>query len=140
VDLRRFESPHLPPPGGKQLGLFLATLLQAGLFMGEGLSKLFGAEFQVRSFERWLLPEWAVYVVGAVEVQAAILLLVPQVRFWGCMFIVFLMGGAIAIQVRSMELGSIAFPALNFAIAVWVAWSLRPPLLRAGPAAPPAAA
>ena len=57
----------------------LAGLL-AFAFLGVGLSKLIGAEMQIKNLESWGYPLWMRYPIGLSEILFAIGLLIPAYR------------------------------------------------------------
>ncbi len=62
-----------------------ATILEALLglaFLGAGILKLLGAETAVKNFDSWRLPQWFRPIVGAVEVNGAVGILVGIVATW----------------------------------------------------------
>jgi uncharacterized membrane protein len=57
----------------------LAGLLSLG-FIGAGITKLLGAEMQIKNFQSWNYPLWLRFPVGLIEIALAIGLLIPQYR------------------------------------------------------------
>jgi putative oxidoreductase len=57
----------------------LAGLL-AFAFLGAGLSKLIGAEMQIKNLESWGYPLWMRFPIGLSEILFAIGLLIPAYR------------------------------------------------------------
>ena len=57
----------------------LAGLLSLAL-IGAGISKLLGAETQIKNFESWGYPLWLRFPVGLIEIILAIGLLIPGYR------------------------------------------------------------
>jgi uncharacterized membrane protein YphA (DoxX/SURF4 family) len=57
----------------------LAGLL-ALAFIGSGISKLLGAESQIKNFESWGYPLWLRFPIGLIELVLAAGLLIPQYR------------------------------------------------------------
>jgi uncharacterized membrane protein len=60
------------------------TWVLAGLFafafLGAGLSKLIGAEMQIKNLESWGYPLWMRFPIGLIEILFAIGLLIPAYR------------------------------------------------------------
>jgi uncharacterized membrane protein YphA (DoxX/SURF4 family) len=60
------------------------TWVLAGLFafafLGAGLSKLIGAEMQIKNLESWGYPLWMRFPIGLSEILFAIGLLIPAYR------------------------------------------------------------
>jgi putative oxidoreductase len=61
------------------IALILAVIL-ALAFMGSGVTKLLGAEMQVKNLESWGYPLWFRFPIGLTEVALAIGLLIPGYR------------------------------------------------------------
>ena len=59
----------------------LAALL-AFAFLGSGITKLMGAEMQIKNLESWGYPLWMRFPIGLSEVAFAIGLLMPAYRKW----------------------------------------------------------
>jgi len=57
----------------------LAGLL-AFAFMGAGITKLLGAEMQIKNLESWGYPLWFRFPIGLSEVVLAVALLIPKYR------------------------------------------------------------
>ena len=78
--------------------IWLITLLVALVCLRSGLMKMpgmSGAEFWIRDFARWGYPDWFRIVVGAAELVAFALLLVPRVAGYGASIFAVVMLGAI---------------------------------------------
>ena len=62
----------------------IITWVLAGLlalaFLNAGISKLIGAEMQIKNFESWGYPLWFRFPVGLIEIVLAIGILVPKFR------------------------------------------------------------
>ena len=77
-----------------------------------------------------LLPLWMVTFTGIVEGLAAILLLLPRLRFWGAALIVGVMVGAIFFQLRvALFQWTLIVDASLLVISALVAWFSRPDAL-----------
>jgi hypothetical protein len=71
------------------------------------------------------MGQWFRYLTGAIEVGAALMLLVPSLAFYGAALLVPTMLGAI--MTHLFILGGSAMPALVLLLAVGtVAWARRP--------------
>src|ERR1700759_1657842 len=57
----------------------LAGLLSLA-FIGVGITKLLGADMQIKNFESWGYPQWLRFPVGLIEIVLAIGLLIPEYR------------------------------------------------------------
>ena len=79
---------------GKTIALHVVSGLLALAFLAAGGTKLSGAEQMVQNFARMGLPTWFLYVTGAIEVLAAVLILIPKTRAFGAALLVPTMIGA----------------------------------------------
>lgn len=86
---------------GKAIALHITSGLLALAFLGAGGTKLSGAEQMVQNFARMGLPTWFLYVTGAIEVLAALLILVPKTRAFGAALLVPTMIGAALAHITS---------------------------------------
>lgn len=76
------------------IALLVLSILLAALFLMSGGSKLARAEQHVKGFAHWGYPDWFRLVIGAIEVVAAILLLIPRLAFFGASALIVVMAGA----------------------------------------------
>lgn len=60
--------------------IWTLAILLAFVFIGSGLSKISGAEMQMRNFESWGFPLWTRIPVGLAEIAMGIGLLIPKYR------------------------------------------------------------
>ena len=66
----------------KNIFTWVVSGLLAFAFLGAGLSKLIGAEMQIKNLESWGYPLWVRFPIGLSEVVFAIGLLMPAYRKW----------------------------------------------------------
>ncbi|XZE56356.1 DoxX family protein [Planctomycetaceae bacterium SH139] len=92
------------------IALWVLQVLLAAMFLMAGISKLMGQEMMVQNFETIGLGQWFRYVTGAVEVAAAILLVVPNFSWLGAGLLVCTMIGATLAHLSA--LGGSAVPAI----------------------------
>jgi len=78
----------------KTIGTWALTILLALAFLGAGGMKLSGAEEMAANFATWGLPAWSMYAIGALEVLAAITLLIPRIAPVGAFLLMSTMIGA----------------------------------------------
>ncbi len=110
---------------GKTIAFHVLAGLLAFAFVGAASGKLMGAPEMVENFARWGYPSWFLYVTGAIEVVAAILIAVPKTRFFGASLLVATMIGGVGTHVIHGEYGA-AIPALVLmSLSALVAWSRR---------------
>jgi putative oxidoreductase len=114
------------------IGLWVAQIALASLFLNVGGSKLAGAPDMVALFEAIGVGQWFRYVTGLVEVGSAIALFVPSLALFGAVALVATMLGAIATHVFVIG-GSPAVPAVLLLAALVVVWARRDQLLAALP-------
>ena len=98
------------------------------MFLFAGLTKLLGAEGDVRHFAAWRYPVWFRFVVGSIEVASAVLLLIPRAVFWGAVGIgVTLLWAGYTFLMRVPEESRRALPMLALLVTVaTVGYARRP--------------
>ena len=106
------------------IGLWVAQVALASLFLVAGGSKLAGVPDTVALFEAIGVGQWFRYVTGLIEVASAIALLVPSLALFGAVALVATMLGAIATHVFVVG-GSPAVPAVLLLAALIVVWARR---------------
>jgi putative oxidoreductase len=112
------------------IGLWVAQIALASLFLLAGGSKLAGAPATVTLFEAIGVGQWFRYVTGLIEVGSAIALFVPSLALFGALALVVTMLGAIATHVFVVG-GSPAVPAVLLLAALVVVWARRGQLFAA---------
>ena len=73
----------------------IVTILLALVFLMAGGAKLSGNAGMVANFKRWGYPAWFHLAIGAAEVGAAILIVIPRTTWLGGLAIIGIMLGAI---------------------------------------------
>jgi uncharacterized membrane protein YphA (DoxX/SURF4 family) len=109
----------------KTVGLWMLTVLLAVAFLGAGGAKLAGVPPGPENFARWGLPLWFMYVTGAIEVTAALLLLVPRTATLAAGLYVGTMVGATLTHLKAGETGQIVAPLVLLVLAVVVGLARR---------------
>jgi putative oxidoreductase len=105
------------------VALWVTQIALATMFLFAGGSKLVGAPAMVNLFAAIGLGQWLRYVTGAIEISAAVALLIPSAALFGAMLLIPTMFGAAA---ANLFLGqSPAGPLVLLLAAVAVAWSRR---------------
>ena len=105
------------------IALWIAQIALASMFLFAGGSKLVGARAMVDLFAAIGLGQWLRYVTGAIEISAAIALLIPSAALFGAILLVPTMLGA---ATANLFLGqSPAVPLVLLLVATAVAWSRR---------------
>ena len=109
------------------VALWIAQIALAAMFLLAGGSKLAGAPAMVALFDAIGFGQWFRYVTGAIEVGAAIALLIPAAAPFGAALLIPTMIGAVA---ANLALGQPpAMPLVLLFIASAVAWARRRQLL-----------
>ena len=110
---------------GKTVGLWILTALLAFAFLGAGASKLAGGQQYAESFVRWGFPLWFMYLTGAIELVAALMLLVPRTATLGACLYVSTMLGSVMTHLKAGETGRIVPPLVVLGLAVVVGLARR---------------
>jgi uncharacterized membrane protein len=67
-------------PKTKNIISWILAGILALAYFGSGISKLLGAEIQIKNFESWGYPLWLRFPIGLIEIAFAIGLLIPGYR------------------------------------------------------------
>jgi uncharacterized membrane protein YphA (DoxX/SURF4 family) len=103
--------------------LWVAQVALAAMFLVAGGSKLFGTPAMVDLFAAIGLGQWFRYVAGAIEISAAVALLMPSAPLFGVILLVPTMLGAVT---ANLFLGqSPAVPLVLLIVAAAVGWARR---------------
>jgi len=87
----------------RTIGVWILQVLLAALFAIQGIVKLSGSPAWVSRFRGWGYPDHFYFVVGLVELIAAIALLIPRVAKLGALLLIVVMAGATATHVVHRE-------------------------------------
>ena len=87
----------------KKMTLLALSVFLALLFLLAGGSKLFAPEMHFKDFQEWGYPIWFIFVVGAIEVAGAALLLIPAMRLYGALLLAVDMLGATATHLKARK-------------------------------------
>jgi putative oxidoreductase len=105
------------------VALWVTQIALAAMFLFAGGSKLAAAPAMVDLFAAIGLGQWFRYVTGAIEVIAAVALLIPSAAVFGAMLLIPTMFGA---AIANLFIGqSPAVPLVLLLVAAAVAWSRR---------------
>ena len=110
--------------------LWAVTLFLALVCLRSGVTKLPADGFWVRDFRRWGYPGWFRVAVGAAELIACVLLLVPRLASYGAALFAAVMLGAIYTHAAHGETVRLPFNFLLFALSVVVIYARRPNFLK----------
>ena len=106
-----------------RVALWATQIALATMFLFAGGSKLAGAPAMVNLFAAIGWGQWFRYVTGAIEIIAAVALVIPAAAFFGAILLVPTMVGA---AIANVFLGqSPAAPLVLLLVAAAVAWSRR---------------
>jgi putative oxidoreductase len=109
----------------KTVGLWIVTVLLAVAFLGAGGSKLAGTPMHAENFARWGYPLWFLYVTGAIEVVAALLVLVPRTATLGAGLVFGTMVGAVLTHLKAGETSQVVAPLILLGLGVIVGLARR---------------
>ena len=105
------------------VALWVAQIALAAMFLLAGGSKLAGAPAMVDLFAAIGWGQWFRYVTGAIEISAAVALLIPSAALFGAILLVPTMIGAVT---ANLILGQPpAVPLVLLLVAAAVAWTRR---------------
>lgn len=110
---------------GKEINLTLLSLLLALLFLLAGGSKLFAPELHFNDFQSWGYLLWSIWVIGMVEVGGALLLVLPQMRFFGAVLLAANMLGATVTHLRSGQMNRFPVPVVLCGTCLLIAYRVR---------------
>jgi putative oxidoreductase len=107
------------------IGVWIAQIISAGMFLFAGGLKIGGAAEMVKLFGAIGIGQWFRYVTGLIEVTSGLLLLVPSLAFFGAIALMATMVGAIFTHLFVVG-GNPAVPVALLAMTALVAWMRRP--------------
>lgn len=114
----------LPFNRAKSVALWAVQIGLAYYLIRPAVAKLTGAPMMVGLFEAIGFGQWFRYLTGALELIAAVAVLVPQTARYGALLIAVVMTGAVATHLFIVG-GSPLMAAALLAGAVIVAWGRR---------------
>ncbi len=82
---------------------YLLLLVICGGFLGIGMQELVGVPWIIEQFEYWKFPIWTMYVIGFIQVAAAILTFYQPSRIIGCWILLANMLGAIGTHIYAHQ-------------------------------------
>ena len=107
----------------KTTGVWMLTILLCLMFLMAGSVKFGRDGLWVRMFSEWGYPDGFVYVVGGIEVIAALLLLIPALATYAAMVIALTMVGAAATHLLHDQM--FMFDVVIMLLALLLAWVRR---------------
>ena len=96
------------------------TVLLTLAFIGSGAAKLAASPVMVEQFRSFGYPLWFMFLTGAIELAAAILVLVPRFAHIGAGILACVMAGAIASHLAHGQISLLVPPVLLFTLALTV--------------------
>jgi len=87
----------------RTIGVWILQLLLAALFAIQGIVKLSGSPAWESRFRGWGYPDHFYFVVGLIELLAAITLVIPRAAKLGALLLIVVMAGATATHVVHRE-------------------------------------
>ncbi len=99
----------------------LAGLL-AFAFFGSGVTKLIGAEIQVKNFDSWGYPQWLRYPIGLAEIAFAVGLLLAKYRTYTIYAIYFWAIVAIITHFQAGQVSMIGGPIIFAVLNTLLLW------------------
>lgn len=105
------------------IALWVTQIALAAMFLFAGGSKLVGAQAMVDLFAAIGLGQWFRYVTGAIEITAAVALLIPSAAHFGAILLVPTMVGAVTAHLFLGQ--SPAVPLVLLLVTAAVAWTRR---------------
>ena len=109
----------------KKNTLAVVAYVFAAMFVMMGGMKFMAPAEMVENFVRWGYPAWFIYVVGAIEVGAGILLAIPVTRVVGALILEVTMLGAAGTHLVAGEYAQ-SIPALVlFAVVAAIVYANR---------------
>ena len=94
----------LSPVKSRPIVLWILRIVLALLFLATGFSKLSGQPMMVAEFGTIGLGQWFLYFTGALEVIAAIAVLIPTLSAFGALLMVAIAAGAFITQVGVLHM------------------------------------
>ncbi len=107
----------------KTIGIWFLTILLCLMFLLAGSVKFDSSEVWPRMFSEWGYPDGFVYVVGGIEVIAALVLLIPALATYAAMVIALTMVGAAATHLLHDQM--FMFDVVIMLLALLLAWVRR---------------
>ena len=106
----------------------ILNMILAAIYLGAGLSKLFGPGEMREIFFAWGYPDWFRFLIGGMEVVGAGCLLIPPAVPGAVALLGAIMLGAIGTHLRSDQAPYALIPLVLFALLTYVgidAWRNR---------------
>jgi len=104
------------------IALWVLQALLGAAFLMAGGAKLAGADPVVQQFDIIGMGQWLRYLTGALEVVAAILLVVPGKSGYGALLVSCIMVGAAAVHLFVLQNSPVA-PLVLLALAAVIVWA-----------------
>ena len=109
----------------REAALWLIAVFLAYVFTRQGVSKFSDTSGWAAAFRAWHYPDWFRLAVGAVEVMAALLVLIPGAAFAGGVLIMLVMLGGMGTHVWWSRPGQVTSEILPLLLGTLVAIGRR---------------
>lgn len=109
----------------REAGLWLVAVFLAYVFIKQGFAKFSDTSGWARAFRIWQYPGWFRVLVGAAEVAAAILVLLPRTALAGGAIIIVIMLGGMGTHIWWGHPGQVTSEILPLVLAGAVALGRR---------------
>ena len=111
---------------GHHKGAWAAAIVLAAIFIPAGLTKLAGLASIRDMFQAWGYDLWFLYLIGALELIAGILLLVPRWATYAAAYLTIQMLGALATHIVNAEWLVALVPIAVGLVAMYLMWARLP--------------
>ena len=121
---------------GRLIVAWFVALYLASMYVQMGWVKFYPEGFWTGAFERWGYPVWLRLAVGAVEVAAGVMILVPWTAAYGALALAAVMAGAWVTRFQDGRMVDAMWITLYTTALLWIAfewWGWRRPGRRARP-------
>jgi putative oxidoreductase len=105
----------------KNVALWTLQIVTAAVFLTAGFGRLSGQPYTVEMFDKIGIGQWFRYVTGAIEVAAAVMLLIPRLAPVGAALLVCTMTGAVLAQLLFIGESPVA-PLVLLCFAAIILW------------------
>ena len=116
-------------PNRRNTSLWILQILLAAAFLMAGVSKLAGTPAMVQLFTAVGWGQWFRYVTGAIEVAAAVLLLIPGLSGLAALLLIPTMAGAILTHLTVLH-SNPSTPVILLLLAAILLWGRREQISR----------
>lgn len=98
------------------------SVLIALVMISQGWAKFFEDGHWTRSFAEWGYPAWFRFLIGGIELGAALGLVIPRVAYYGASALAAVMLGAFGTLILNGRGWDAASPLVYAVVLAWIAW------------------